>query len=155
MCCIFLAGKQNDRQRHSPNNETSNFLVFSCRGVAREIGCILTRWIIAIHSDAARAATQRAIFLGSKHIRVWTPVMPTLQPYWYPVTTSSHNQNVRLERGGWIINAVSFGFAYFTAKKISFLPLLPAAQYLACLALRSASKGMMHCSESFFWQTIT
>lgn len=157
MCCYFKKGNKMTINVIHKIMRLVISLSFSSRGVAHEIGCILSRWIITIHSDALQAAyaSWRPIFLGSKHIRVWTPVMPTLQPYWYPVTTSSHNQNVRVEQGGWIINAVSFGFAYFAKQKRSFLPSLPAAQYLACLALCSASKGMMRCSERFFWQTIT
>lgn len=117
-----------------PNRETSNFLVFTSREMAQKIGCILSGWIITIHSDALRAAnaSYRPIFLGSEHIRVWTPVMTTLQPCWYPVTTSSRNQNVRLEEGGWIIDAVSFGFAHFTKqKKKKFLAFMACSKTLS------------------------
>lgn len=117
-----------------PNRETSNFLVFTSREMTQKIGCILSGWIITIHSDALRAANASygPIFLGSKHIRVWTPVMTTLQPCWYPVTTSSRNQNVRLEEGGWIIDAVSFGFAHFTKqKKKKFLAFMACSKTLS------------------------
>lgn len=122
---LFFKGKRNHQQCHSVSNEFGPCFPFTGVVNPHEIGRIFSRWIIILHSDALQAAytSQGPMFLGSKHIRVWTPVMPTLQPQWYYASTSSHNPNVRLVHGGWIINAVSFGLVYFTKqnrKKVSF-----------------------------------